>query len=93
MFLIECGFYEVSTSPRVAKGQDPYAGKMKADPHAGVEWSRGIVDMAQAIQENRPQRLTGAHTAHVVDIVCGIQTAFREGRRVESPRSFYRRHP
>jgi hypothetical protein len=39
--------------------------------------------MAGAMQENRQQRITGAPAADVVDIVCGIQTAFREGRRVE----------
>ena len=68
--------------------KDPYAGNVEEDPHAGVEWSRGIVDMAEAIKENRPQRITGAQAAHVVDIVCGIQTAFREDRRVEITSEF-----
>ena len=68
--------------------KDPYAGNTAEDPHAGVEWSRGVLDMAEAIQENRQQRITGAQAAHVIDIVCGIQAAFREGRRVETPTSF-----
>jgi predicted dehydrogenase len=68
--------------------KEPYAGNTAEDPHAGVEWSRGVLDMAEAMQENRPQRITGAQAAHVVDIVCGIQTAFREGRRVEITSEF-----
>ena len=68
--------------------KDPYAGNTAEDPHAGVEWSRGMLDMAEAIQENRQQRITGAQAAHVIDIVCGIQAAFREGRRVEMTSEF-----
>ena len=68
--------------------KDPYGSNTAEDPHAGVEWSRGVLDMAEAMQENRPQRITGAQAAHVIDIVCGIQTAFREGRRVEIPSEF-----
>jgi predicted dehydrogenase len=62
--------------------KEPYTGRV-GDPASNVEWSRGILDMAEAMQENRPQRITAAQAAHVVDIVCGIQTAFREGRHVE----------
>lgn len=36
----------------------------------GVEWQRGIVDMVQAIEEGRPQRVTGEQAAHVVEIMC-----------------------
>jgi predicted dehydrogenase len=57
-------------------------------PYAGVEWSRGVLDMAEAVKENRPQRITGAQAAHVVDIVSGIQTAFRQGCRVEITSEF-----
>ena len=72
--------------PRCVK--DPYGGNTAEDPHAGVEWSRGVLDMAEAMQENRPQRITGAQAAHVIDIVCGIQAAFREGRRAEITSEF-----
>ncbi len=52
--------------------KEPYAGNVKEDPRANVEWSRGILDMAKAMKANRPQRITAAQAAHVVDIVCGI---------------------
>jgi predicted dehydrogenase len=68
--------------------KEPYTSKEKDDPHGGVEWCRGVLDMAEAVQENRPQRITGAQAAHVVDIVCGIQEASLQGRRVEITSEF-----
>ena len=35
------------------------------------------------MQENRPQRISGAQAAHVVDTVCSIQQAARKGGSVE----------
>jgi hypothetical protein len=40
--------------------KEPYTSKEKDDFHGGVEWSRGVLDMADAMRENRPQRITGA---------------------------------
>jgi predicted dehydrogenase len=68
--------------------KEPYSGDLQQDPHAGVEWSRGVVDMAEAIRDNRPQRISGAQAAHVVEIVSSIHEAFREGRRVEITSEF-----
>ncbi len=53
------------------------------EPYPGTEWSRGVVEMAEAMEQNRQQRITGAQAAHVVDILTSIQTSFREGRAVE----------
>ena len=47
-----------------------------------------MLDMAEAMQENRPQRITGAQAAHVVDIVSGIQTASREGCPMQNTSEF-----
>jgi predicted dehydrogenase len=68
--------------------KEPYTSVVKDDPRGGVEWSRGALDMAEAMQENRPQRITAAQAAHVVDIVCGIQEASRQGRPVEITSEF-----
>ncbi|GHO72796.1 dehydrogenase [Ktedonobacter sp. SOSP1-85] len=48
----------------------------------GTEWARGVVELAEAIEEDRPARITGAQAAHVVDILCAIQTSFGEGHPV-----------
>ena len=58
------------------------------EPYQGTEWARGIVDLAQAIREDRPQRITGAQAAHVVDILCSIQTSFREARPIDITSTF-----
>jgi len=52
------------------------------EPFDGVEWSRGVLDMAEAMNEQRPQRITGAQAAHGVDILCAIQSSFKEQRPV-----------
>jgi hypothetical protein len=51
-------------------------------PGSGVEWSRGVLDMAEAIRDNRPQRISGAQAAHVVEVVSTMHQAFRDGCRV-----------
>lgn len=40
------------------------------------------------MQENRPQRISGAQAAHVVDIVCSIQQAARKGESIEITSEF-----
>ena len=58
------------------------------EPYTGTEWSRGVVEMVEAIAEGRPQRATGAQAAHVVDILCAIQASFQEGKPVEITSEF-----
>lgn len=36
----------------------------------GVDWGRGVLEMVDAILEDRPHRATGEHAAHVVEILC-----------------------
>lgn len=52
-------------------------------PHAGVEWARGLADMAAAIRENRPHRVTGAQAAHVVELINGIHRSAADSRPVK----------
>ncbi|GCE25265.1 dehydrogenase [Dictyobacter alpinus] len=63
------------------------------EPYKGTEWSRGVVDLADAIQNDRPQRITGAQAAHVVDILCGIQDSFRTGKPVTLTSNFTQPEP
>ena len=58
------------------------------EPFKGIEWGRGVLDMAGAINGNQPQRITGTQAAHVVDILTGIQTSFTEGRPIEINSTF-----
>lgn len=57
-------------------------------PFEGVEFSRGVEELAIAMQEDRPQRATGMQAAHVIDIICAMQLSMQEKRRVAVDSSF-----
>ncbi len=58
------------------------------EPYHGIAWGRGVADLARAIADDRPQRVTGEHAAHVVDILTAVRRSMREKRRVEIASSF-----
>jgi hypothetical protein len=58
------------------------------EPYRGIAWGRGVADLARAIAENRPQRVTGEHAAHVVDILSAARRSMRERRRIEIDSTF-----
>lgn len=62
----------------------PYA----REPYRGTDWGRGVADLAQAIREGRPQRVTGEHAAHVVDILSAARRSMHERRRIEVDSTF-----
>ncbi len=51
-------------------------------PYRGTAWARGAVDMAQAIRDGRPHRVTGQQAAHVVDILWAAGESRRRAARV-----------
>lgn len=57
-------------------------------PYEGIEFARGVQDLAEAIIEDRPHRASAAHAAHVVEIVEGIHTAMRTGEVVDMTSTF-----
>lgn len=58
------------------------------EPFPGTEWGRAVVEIADAIEEGRPQRATGAQAAHVVEILCAIQQSYSEHHPVEVNSTF-----
>ena len=65
-----------------------YRGQYESVPlvkagYEGTEWGRAVLDMAEAIAEDRPHRATGEHAAHVVEILCAIAESVEEGQPVE----------
>ena len=52
-------------------------------PAKGIEFARGLSDLASALLENRQHRTTGVHASHVVEIIEAIRTSIREGKAVE----------
>jgi predicted dehydrogenase len=61
--------------------------------YQGNDWSRALVDLAAAVEEGRPPRASGAHAAHVVEILDAIATSSREGGSVEVRSSFPQPEP
>jgi predicted dehydrogenase len=62
-------------------------------PYAGIDWARGIVDLADALPSGRPQRVTGAQAAHVVEILCAITASAADERPVEVRSEFAQPQP
>jgi predicted dehydrogenase len=73
---------------RCAFGEKYAPVELVREPFPGCEWSRGLVEMGDAIREGRPQRVTGRQAAHVVEIMSGIHESIREQRPVEIESSF-----
>jgi predicted dehydrogenase len=49
------------------------------EPYPGIEWARGLLDLARALEEGRPHRTSGEHAAHMVDVLAAIDRAWRGG--------------
>jgi len=43
------------------------------EPYKGIEFARGVKDLADAILHDRPHRANARHAAHVIDILAAIQ--------------------
>ncbi len=63
------------------------------EPYQGTEWGRAVVELADAIKEDRPQRATGAQAAHVVEILGAITKSIQQGGPVEITSDFTQPKP
>jgi predicted dehydrogenase len=58
------------------------------EPYHGIAWGRGVADLARSIAAGSPQRVTGEHAAHVVDILSAARRSMRERRRIPIDSTF-----
>ena len=63
------------------------------EPFPGIDWSRPLVDLVEAVGEERPHRASGEHAAHVVEILNAVERAAAEGGPVEVRSTFERPEP
>ena len=63
------------------------------EPFPGIDWSRPLVDLAEAVEQGRPHRATGEHAAHVVEILNAVEQAAEEGGSVDVSSTFERPEP
>jgi predicted dehydrogenase len=61
------------------------------EPHPGIDWSRALTDLAEAIDEGRPHRSTGEHAAHVVEILEAARLSVEQGGSAVDVQSDFRR--
>ena len=64
-----------------------------AEPFKGIEWCRGILDLAEAIRQDRPPRCSGEQANHILDICLSILDAAKTGQEVALSSTFTRPAP
>ncbi len=57
-------------------------------PFDGIEFGRGVQDLAEAIAEGRPHRAAGEQAAHIVELIEAIHTGIKTGQPVEISSTF-----
>lgn len=57
-------------------------------PPGGFRWERGVLDLVQAIRDDRPARVSGEQAAHVVEILCAARESAERGGAVPTITSF-----
>jgi predicted dehydrogenase len=58
------------------------------EPYPGIEWSRPLVDLAEAIEAGRPHRAGARHAAHVVEVLEAVAESAAAGKTVEVRSAF-----
>lgn len=58
------------------------------EPYRGIDWGRGVADLARSIVDGTAQRVTGEQAAHVVDILGAARRSMRERRRIDIDSTF-----
>jgi predicted dehydrogenase len=70
----------------------PFGGSYEAvpvaNPFSGTDWGRALGELSDAIAKERPHRATGAHAAHIVEVLDAITTSASESRAVDVTSSF-----
>jgi predicted dehydrogenase len=63
------------------------------EPYDGIDWSRALTDLAEAIDDGRPHRASGDQAAHLVEVLEAVRTSLAEGGAVEVRSDFPRPQP
>jgi predicted dehydrogenase len=79
---------EFDATVELAPFGEPYRPVAVEDAFRGIDWGRALDDLSDAIGSGRPHRATGAHAAHIVEVLDAITTSAAEGHVVEITSSF-----
>jgi len=73
---------------QTTNGEDYEAVPLLRPAYAGLDWSVALVDLAEAIRDDRPHRMGAEHAAHVVDVLNAADRSRRDGGAVEVDSTF-----
>jgi predicted dehydrogenase len=94
LYLATWGEFDSSLLLSTTRNGDDYeAQPLLREPYRGIDWSRPLVDLAAAIAEGRPPRPSGAHAAHVVEILDAVAASCRDGGPVAVHSTFAQPRP
>ena len=79
---------EFDATVELARFGEPYENVPVENAFPGTDWGRALGELSDAIVSGRPHRATGAHAAHIVEILDATATSMAEGRAVEIASSF-----
>jgi predicted dehydrogenase len=73
---------------RTTNGEDYKPVELLRPAYDGFDWALALVDLAEAICDDRPHRMGAEHAAHVVDVLNAADRSRRDGGPVEVSSSF-----
>jgi predicted dehydrogenase len=73
---------------RTTNGEDYEPVELLREPYAGIDWAAALLDLADAIRDGRPHRMSAEHAAHVVEVLNAADRSRRGGGGVEVTSSF-----
>jgi predicted dehydrogenase len=74
-------------------GESYTAVPLVREPYRGIDWSRALVELVDAVARGRPHRAGAEHAAHVVEVLEAIAAAASTGGAVAVASSFPAPHP
>jgi predicted dehydrogenase len=73
---------------RTTNGEDYEQIDLLREPYPGIDWAAALLDLADALRDDRPHRMSAEHAAHVVEVLNAADRSRREGGGVEVASSF-----
>ena len=73
---------------RTTNGEDYEDMPLLRPAYAGFDWSLALVDLAEAIRDDRPHRMGAEHAAHVVDVLNAADRSRLDGGPADVSSSF-----
>jgi predicted dehydrogenase len=75
------------------RGGEYEAVELLREPYEGIDWSRALTDLAEAIADGRPHRASGEQAAHLVEVLDAVRASAEGGGVVDVHSTFVRPAP